>query len=509
MPVTVLKTSDGKLDSGDRERLNSLRQRLSKGPSKIILYLHGGLVDQSSAEAVAKRLSGKGDGALNVPEDWEQIYVVWRTGFMETLRINWTELATNDRLYKALFKRLMKFVAEKIDADDPAGRGGGAGSTRLTDREIAERLESGDDAPFSDLDRVTQSLRRGERGDWSSLPDEKAVELELKKLLVLDRDLNKVSEDIDAYIATTTADPVRAAFTGDDNAGRPPFEHVDKAIQAEWSGRGPKGRARALEWGGVLVGLVKHGVKIGSRIVSRYRQGRDHGLHATIAEEIARQLYGDRIGSTVWGLMTKDADDHFKATGLGAELIETLSSRDDHKLTIVGHSAGSIWATEFVTALKPAVERELSMVFLAPAVRVSKFADMIDLYGANISQFHLFAMNDELERGDALLGKGYGFVYPSSLLYLVSGLFELQDGDAAVDAPLLGMARFIAKDADWVSEKYEAEALKKVREFLAAVPGRVVFSKTGEADKLQSRSTSHGGFDDDIDTLKSITTYFA
>lgn len=509
MPVTVLRTSNGKLDQADREKLDGLSQRLAAKPSKVVLYLHGGLVDQASAEAMATRLSSKGDRSLNAPDDWEQIYIVWRTGFLETLRINWVELAKNDRLYNALFKRLMKYVAEKVGAESPGGRGAGSGPLKLTDKQINDRLNSGNDAPFSDLDDLAGSTQNSQRGRGFTQADENSVELEMKKLLELDRDLGRVSEDIDAHIASLTADPVRAAFTGNEDAGRPPFEHVDETLRKEWVTRGPQGRARALEWGGVLIGLVEHGVKIAVRVIKRYRQGRDHGLHATIAEEIARQLYGDRIGSAVWGAMTKDAADHFKEKGLGGELIKALSSRDDHRLTLVGHSAGSIWATEFLTALKPAAGQELSLVFLAPAVRIKKFADMIDLYAANIRQFHLFAMHDELERRDVLLGKGFGFVYPSSLLYLVSGLFETEKNDAMVDAPLLGMARFITEDIDWLSEEEEVQALKKVRAFLAAVQGRIVFSQTGENDKLQSKSTSHGGFDDDIHTLKSVATYFA
>lgn len=145
MPVTVLKTSNGKLDEVDRVKMNELAKRLAAKPSKVVLYLHGGLVDQNAAESMAERLSGKGDGTLNAPDDWEQIYIVWRTGLLETLRINWVELATNDRLYRALFKRILKYVADKVTEEDTRARGGAAAAA-LTDREIDDRLRSGDDA---------------------------------------------------------------------------------------------------------------------------------------------------------------------------------------------------------------------------------------------------------------------------------------------------------------------------------------------------------------------------
>ncbi len=469
-----------------------------------MLYLHGGLVDQSSAETVAARLSSNGELALNAPEDWEQIYIVWRTGFSETLRTNWTDLLDNDRLYKALFKRLIAYVGEKILAGESIGRGAGAGS-QLTDREIKKAITSGSDAPFRQLDDALAASSA--RPPFQDVSD-RDIEAELGATLEKDRDLGIVTSDINTYIAEKTNDRSRAAFTGDDKAGKREFDRVSDSVKADWEAAGPSGRAQALERGGAIFSLVIHGVKIASRVFQRLRAGRDHGVHATIAEEIAAELYGDLIGSSVWEMMTNDAVEHFSKSGLGGKLLEALSSDPSTSLLVVGHSAGSIWATEFVEAGHRAGHTSpVSLLFLAPAVRVKRFASMLDKCQNRIDKFQMFVMEDELERADVLLGSGYGYVYPSSLLYLVSGLFEHDGSSRLVDAPLLGMSRFLSQSIEWVTEPDEAASLAKVREFLAAKPDRVIRSETTPGSGLQSRSRTHGGFDDDADTIASIASY--
>jgi hypothetical protein len=118
-------------------------------------------------------------------------------------------------------------------------------------------------------------------------------------------------------------------------------------------------------------------------------------------------------------------------------------------------------------------------------------------------------MSDTLERFDALLGAKLSFLYPSSLLYLVSGLFEHAGGAPYSDAPLLGMERFIGKATAWVAEPEEAQALDEIRAFLSADPNRVIYSESSGGSGLNCLSKSHGGFDDDPDTLASIIAYIS
>ena len=114
MPVTILHTRDGQLDDADVDVLSALKRRLESGRSKILLHLHGGLVDEAAGMVAAQRLSGAAPSGFNAPADWEQIYVVWRTGGLETLRTNWKDVFENDRLYRTLLTRLMSFMSGMI-----------------------------------------------------------------------------------------------------------------------------------------------------------------------------------------------------------------------------------------------------------------------------------------------------------------------------------------------------------------------------------------------------------
>jgi hypothetical protein len=84
-------------------------------------------------------------------------------------------------------------------------------------------------------------------------------------------------------------------------------------------------------------------------------------------------------------------------------------------------------------------------------------------------------------------------VYRRSLLYLVSRVFEPES-----DTPILGLEQSIREDAELVAAFGLA----------AGQRGRadVIFSPTGNAAPPDRRSsaTSHGGFDNDVDTMNSV-----
>ena len=137
MPTTILRTSDGRLDTTDRAALEALKQRLQQGQTSILLHLHGGLVSQANGEAVAAALSGTGELSYNAPAAYEQIYIVWRTGALETIRANWQDLFHNDRLYRALFKKLIGYVSSKVVNADSGGRSVGLSSGIYAGRDCA------------------------------------------------------------------------------------------------------------------------------------------------------------------------------------------------------------------------------------------------------------------------------------------------------------------------------------------------------------------------------------
>lgn len=85
-----------------------------------------------------------------------------------------------------------------------------------------------------------------------------------------------------------------------------------------------------------------------------------------------------------------------------------------------------------------------NVVFTAPAINYALFKEKLIPNDACIGAFRIFAMSDDYERRDPLV-KMAPLLYPHSLLYLVSGLFEDRP-----DSPLIGLARHLqgVHDAD-------------------------------------------------------------
>lgn len=155
------------------------------------------------------------------------------------------------------------------------------------------------------------------------------------------------------------------------------------------------------------------------------------------------------------------------------------------ELHVVGHSAGSIFAAHAMPILTGLGVPLKSVHFLAPAIRCDLFGDTL-LKGIRKGELplpSLFLLSDELEKDDTV------GPYGKSLLYLVSNAFEGKRG-----VPLLGMQKFIAADPE----------LAKL--FSGKVGGHpaLVVSGQGGPDGSRSNSLTHGGFDNDPDTLNSV-----
>ena len=297
MPVTILHTRNGVLDDQDRPALDQLKARLATGPGKVLLYLHGGLVDQVHGEATATRLSGAGPHALNAPAEWEQIYVVWRTGALETIRANWTDLADNDRLYRALLNRLLGFLSGKLRLSDGSGRSAGA-TVGLSPAEIKARLSgtSGQpvDQPFADVDAALARGRPGGRGAAVENVPDAYIAAEFSTALQLDPEFTAAVEDIDAALNPPLPGARGVSGHGDAGAGARSLRRLDPEVQTQLQQAVPAAQGRfVLTSIALLKELVQHGTAIALRVIGRYRNGREHGIQATIVEELARELYGD------------------------------------------------------------------------------------------------------------------------------------------------------------------------------------------------------------------------
>jgi hypothetical protein len=508
MPTTILRTRDGVLDAADQAALADLAQRLSKPGAKLWLHLHGGLVDQAKGEALAARLSGAAPDGFGLGADWEQVYVVWRTGAFETLKANWTELFENDRLYKALLKKLLEFAADKLGLPGAAGRSVFTG-LGLTPTEIAARLERRPDHdPFGDVDLAIEVSAPEGRGP--SVVDEAdgAVAQEFMLLLQHDLAFNQAADDIAAALTVEPETGRSLSPRGDPTVGAQLLTHLDLGVQTTLQATTPPDQAARLAFTGfeVAKALLKHGGRIAIRVIRRFRTRRDHGFYPTVVEELVRELYGDLIGAAVWGFMKTDAGDHFAANGLGRALLEGLRAAD--RVVVSAHSAGSIWASELLLALADAQPApRIRMALLAPAVRMDLFARAVARGGHMVESLRIYTMRDELERKDPVLGERLAFIYPASLLYLVSGVFEDLDADAFPDAPLLGMQRFLADDVDWLKDADQIAAVGAAMAFIGKPANRLILATVDGGPGLSSQATSHGDFDQDHATLASVVRF--
>jgi hypothetical protein len=107
-------------------------------------------------------------------------------------------------------------------------------------------------------------------------------------------------------------------------------------------------------------------------------------------------------------------------------------------------------------------------------------------------------MSDEFERKDAVLGHDKGYIYPSSLLYLVSGLFEESGGEAFPDAPILGMQRFVG--ATWLDDAKESPAGQRIAAFFQAPDHAITYSPAPGV----TTADTHSGFCSEPLTLASV-----
>jgi hypothetical protein len=199
---------------------------------------------------------------------------------------------------------------------------------------------------------------------------------------------------------------------------------------------------------------------------------------------------------TVWSGMKRAAEQAVAAEGGARHVAEKLRAfTDAHKADVelhaVGHSAGAVFHSHFLAACRALkVPSFRSAHFLAPAVRVDTFVERLGaLLGPAKGVDHLtvFTMTKAFERDDHC-----AHIYRKSLLYLVSASAE-----AERDALILGLEESLRASA-------ECRALLGLSGNPSAL-GEVVWSKTDHDDgRSASRSTSHGGFDDDPTTLGSV-----
>lgn len=203
-------------------------------------------------------------------------------------------------------------------------------------------------------------------------------------------------------------------------------------------------------------------------------------------QRVERLLAGP--GSVVWGEMKQNADAISAAPNSGGRLLyeaataSPVFSRSPVRLHLIGHSAGSIVHSHIVDRLCGLGWNFETLNLMAPAVTVDLFNRCVlprltrnDGQGRvkRLNQFHL---SDRQEQADPSCKPI--LYYTRSLLYLVSESFE-----GGKRTPLLGM------------EKYWTQTVAALN-----LPNARAWASPG----AESQSATHGGFDNDEATCRSV-----
>ena len=159
------------------------------------------------------------------------------------------------------------------------------------------------------------------------------------------------------------------------------------------------------------------------------------------------------------------------------------------RLFAVGHSAGSIFHAHLLQKLAALAGPPVEKLFLfAPAITIANYKRLVDpLVGTQIQRVTMFTMSKDYELHDTCTP-----AYGKSLLYLVSHALEEDKNE-----PVLGLEECLRADGDLSS-----------RFGLGGAPAgncSVVWSQTtARSGPRASRSTTHGGFDNDVATMESV-----
>lgn len=330
----VIHLENGRLASDTPpERVAEIARRAAahSGRGGIVLHFHGGLVPRSAGMQIAERLLPVYHDPLR--GDGYPIFFVWESGLFEILRNNLPEIAA-EKLFGILWKRLARIVLRKA-AQQPQDRA----AFVLPDADTAG-LEA-------ELDRAAAS------GEWGRLAatgvpaletplsevEALALETELQADLELDLEVQAVSHGLlDPAGVSARTENRGATVRASSRTLMSPTALSRLVDRPDPATRGVVTTAR----------VAKAIVTIAARIIERMRNGRDHGFHATLVEEILRELYIANVGGLVWTLMKNDTADAFAphplagGTALLSALSTALAGRAEPRITLVGHSTGAV-----------------------------------------------------------------------------------------------------------------------------------------------------------------------
>jgi hypothetical protein len=451
--------SAGKFDGTSRDELHELfKAATAQRTKQVVVHFHGGLIDKQSGLAAARKLKPIYEEAGAFP-----IFFIWESGWKEIVDHN-IRAIFGEKIFQRIRVTVSRRCKAKVDgaADPDQARAEGA-LADTPETEIIEELQK--PTPFADT-----------------------VPLLAEDSLVTTGESAQIEQ-------TLLEDP---GFTSDAEfvAGDPTSTLMsDELVPRSESDTGEADRGAVTA--ALLIGRCT--VVIG-RVIKRFVTKRHHGFYLTILEEILRGFYLGGVGKFFWDEMKKNIDNAFGfapdsgGTAFVDGLFQVLTANPELKVTLVGHSAGSIYACrllrELPAKLPPSVK--LNLILVAAAIDMKSLAETLRGVGDRIEGFRSFGMSDERERIDAIFGK----LFPSSLLYFVSGVLEDES-----DMPLAGMERFYAPEYNQSGLEY----IPAISAFeVCRHPHSFIWAPADHGDGKACDMHSHGGWVEAPATVRSV-----
>ena len=423
---------------------------------ELVLYFHGGLVSEISGAGSIQNMINQlqtGDPSRHV------MGVIWKTGFKETLQENLTDIFSSKQ-GKNLLRWVIRIASKKLKIPSVKSGAYNGFSFNEIDEEIY-RCTNGA-ALFDGVELQINSVAK----NYGAIDEQELIDLAREELELFEYDpgFRQLWEDIPKSVT------VNDDLLDDDNA---------------------KGLFSTVKLAGAIG-------KLAYKVIKRFINKTDHGFHATVVEEICRAYYISDVGQWAWGEMKDKAEQMWSIDSGPCKdfLVKLERAVPGIKLQLIGHSAGSICISHLLNKIEQnSWKFNVDNIFwLAPAATSKLFKkEVIDKPG-RYKKFRMFTMADAYERKDTLV-PSVPWLYPSSLLYCIAGILEDN-----TDYSLSGMARYHTGE-----KPYNNAMHKAVQAFLDPYGVRVFSPSPAHAPVgFQTKSLSHGGFDDDRFTLSSL-----
>lgn len=461
-----LDLESGKFARTDRNDLKAFFRALEASHTrKLVVHFHGGLVSREAAHESASRYS-----RAYTEAGAESLFFVWNSDLGTILEQNLPAIAS-EAVFWTVVSRVRALVCWGATNIPVAVAGAREGALRR--------------GPILPANESAQNLRRqASQADPVIVPREMNAADHAQALEALQNDGALRTRFLEIAPPWARAPGSRGVGAARSKPTLMSPDVLEKAYPASQK------NARSMVLSSFL---FKRVIAAAGAVLKRYVTRTQHGLYATIVEEVLRAFYAASVGCAIWGAMKDNAVEAFSGSERShagsAFITELLQWWDNSKeVTLVGHSAGSIFVVELIQHLVLANSKlRANCVLLAPACSFERFAKGLTDFRKAVKALRIFDLSDELELGYWEVP----YLYNASLLYLVSGILE-----PTVDCPLIGMQRYFSG-----RKPYATTQMTSVRKFLEPA---LNWSPTTVAPTRLCHAKRHGGFDRDPDTLKSL-----